>query len=68
MASLQQDTLITAQTLAKKCKELLSELYYSQMLEEGEKFNKFIKLSYTDSLSLLQNIENAFNELFGGKK
>ena len=60
MPSLSQDTLTEALKSAKRAKELLDELYQTQLPEEGE-FNKVLINAYGDSIKLEQSIETCLN-------
>ena len=61
MPNLKQDTLSEAQKGAKLVKELMADLYYHYIEDEGEEYNKAVANAYGDACKLLMSIETCQN-------
>jgi len=62
-----KDTLSEAQKGAKLVKELLSELYYSSIDDEGENYNKAVANAYGSVCRALMDIETCQNASINNK-
>jgi len=56
-----KDTLSEAQKGAKLVKELMADLYYHQISDEGELYNSSLRLAYGSAIKLLMDIETCMN-------